>query len=161
MKKKKHLITSANQFAFKQYHSTANFILALKETIGYYYSMNTPVFNIFMCKNAFGRVRRSNFLLKLVEKRVPLCLVYLLQYWYMTQRFYGSLGSSHSEAFSMSSWMRQGSIISSHLLIVYVNELKLLRSDSKLRCHTGGVWQPMLMIWTALHQQLGPWMICL
>ena len=86
---KQHLTTSSNQFGFMQKNSTGICILVVKETIGYYYSMNTPVFVGFIdIKSAFDRVNHSKLLLKLIERGVPLYLVLLLRTWYKTQRFY-------------------------------------------------------------------------
>ena len=136
---KQHLTTSANQFGFKKKHSTDICIMALKETIGYYYSMNTPVFVGFIdIKSAFDRVSHSKLFLKLIERGVPLYLVLLLHAWYTTQRLYAGWGSAQSEAFGMSNGIRQGSIISPYLFNVYVDALKVLLAESKLGCHIGG-----------------------
>ena len=68
---KQHLTTSANQFGSKQKYSTVICNSALKETIGYYYSTNTPVFVGFIdIKSAFDRVSHSKLFLKL-EDRSP------------------------------------------------------------------------------------------
>ena len=119
---KQHLTTSANQYGFEQKHSTDIYILALKETIVYYYSMNTPVFVGFIdIKSAFDRFSRSKLFLKLIERGVPLYLVLLLHAWYTTRRLYAGRGSAQSEACSMNNGMRQGSTISPYLFNVYVN----------------------------------------
>ena len=56
----------------------------------------------------------------------------------MTQRLYAGWGSAQSEVLGMNNGIRQGSIISPHLFNVYVDELNLLLTESKLGCHTGG-----------------------
>lgn len=136
---KEYLTTSANQFGFKRNHSTDMCIFALKETVNYYYSMNTPVFAGFIdIKNAFDRVSHSKLFLKLIERGVPIYIILLLRSWYMTQRLYAAWGSTQSEALRMSNGIRQGSIISPYLFNVYVDELNVLLAKSKLGCHVGG-----------------------
>ena len=64
---KQHLTTNADQFGFKQKYSTDICVLALKETVGYYYSINTPMFVCFIdIKSAFDRVSHSKPFLKLI-----------------------------------------------------------------------------------------------
>ena len=130
-----YLTTSSNQFGFKRNHSTDLCIYAMKETINYYHSKNTPVFIGFIdMKSAFDKVSHSKLFIKLIERGVPAYLILLLHSWYRSQRLYAGWGSARSDPFLMGNGIRQGSIISPYLFNIYVDELNILLSKSGIGC---------------------------
>lgn len=132
------LATSGRQFGFKKNHSTDMCILALKETIDYYRSLNTPVFACFMdIKSAFDRVSRGKLFQKLISRGAPYYIVAILKTWYDLQRLFVVWGHYVSSSFGMSNGIRQGSLISPHLFNVYIDDLNHIISNSKLGCHIG------------------------
>ena len=115
----RHLRTSSNQFGFKKAHSTDQCIYALKETINYYYSLNTPVFACFLdIKSAYDRVSHNILFLKLVKRGVPRYMLVLLRYWYTSQRLFVEWGTARSSGFAMTNGIRQRSGMSPYLFIV-------------------------------------------
>ena len=132
------LVTSDRQFGFKQNHSTDMCIFALKETVSYYRSLNTPVFACFMdIKSAFDRVSHGKLFQKLLYRGAPYYIVAILKTWYDHQRLFVVWGSCISSSFGMSNGIRQGSLISPHLFNIYIDELNHILSNSKLGCHIG------------------------
>ena len=133
-----YLTTSANQFGFKKGHSTDQCIYALKETINYYYSLNTPIFACFIdIKSAYDRISHGKLFLKMIARGVPRYLVLLVRYWYASQRLFVEWGDARSSSFSMKNGIRQGSLISPYLFNLYVDDLNKWLSEAKHGCYVG------------------------
>ena len=131
-----YLFSTDNQFGFKTKHSTELCIYALKETIQYYKHLNTPVFVCFIdIKSAFDRVSFWKLFTKLLDRKTPLHLIELLEYWYTTQQLFIRWGTAESQYFSMSNGIRQGSILSPYLFNVYVDDLNVKLNGTKAGCY--------------------------
>ena len=77
-----HLVTSDNQFGFKQKHSTDLCIYTVKSIIQYYNYYNSPVYTCFLdAPKAFDRVNHWTML-----KKVPIIIVRMLFFWYRSQQ---------------------------------------------------------------------------
>ena len=134
-----YLETSNNQFGFKAGHSTDLCIYAIKEVIGYYRDLNTPVFICFVdIKSAFDRLSYWCLFVKLLDRGMPFYLVRILQYWYCSQQLYVRWGSACSTAFRMGNGIRQGSCLSPLLFNVYVDDLNHRLNSSGIGCHIAG-----------------------
>ena len=120
------LYTTSHQFGFKMGHSTDSCVFALKQVINYYRNLGTPVFLCFVdIKVAFDRLSTNMLFCLLYKRRVPKYLIYILLFWYRSQKLFVRCGSSISHNFGISNGIRQGSCLSPYLFSVYVNELNI------------------------------------
>ena len=108
-----YLTTCDNQFGFKSNHSTDLCIYALKETIQYFISHDTPVFLCFKdASKAFDKINHLTLFSKLFERKFPLLLLRLLLYWYTNQEMCTRWGNEFSYIFTVSNGVRQGDVLS-------------------------------------------------
>ena len=95
-----YLHTTDNQFDFKAEHSTDSCIYLLKEIINFYTASGSPVFLCFVdVRKAFDRVNYNKLFLKLHERGTPLYVIGLLSFWFSTQKFCVSWGTTLSRTF--------------------------------------------------------------
>jgi hypothetical protein len=130
-----YLMSSDNQFGFKRAHATDLCIFALKNTVQFYTSLNSPVFSCFLdASKAFDRVNHWVLFDKLIRRNVPLAIVRILCYWYRSQEIVVKWGNCTSKSFRVINGVRQGSILSPRLFAVYVDDLSTLLRNSSRGC---------------------------
>ena len=92
-----HLVTSDNQFGFKQKHSTDLCIYTVKSIIQYYNYYNSPVYTCFLdASKAFDRVNHWTMFKKLILRGVPIIIVRMLCFWYRSQQLCIQWGKTRS-----------------------------------------------------------------
>ena len=79
-----HLLeTDDLQFGFKNKTSSSHPLFVLKSTIDYFNSKGTNVYVTFLdCTKAFDRISHDGLFLKLIARKVPLCILLCLLFWY-------------------------------------------------------------------------------
>jgi len=78
--------TTDNQFGFKAGHSTDQCTFLLKQTASYFVTHGSSVHAVFLdASKAFDRVLHLKLFEKLIQRKVPMCLVRLLKHWYKEQ----------------------------------------------------------------------------
>ena len=112
----------------------------MKEVINYYNSASTPVYACYIdaCK-AFDKVNHWILLNKLLDRKMPECLIRLLMVWFSTQTFTVHWGNSYSSRFSVSNGVRQGGILFPVLFNVYVDDLSVQLSSVNIGCYQNGM----------------------
>ena len=133
-----YLHTADSQFGFKAAHGTEMAIFALKQTVEYYKSKNSPVYLCFLdAKKAFDRVNHWTLFRKLLERGTPPHLVELLLLWYREQDFVVKWGGTLSSSFKCINGIRQGGQLSPLLYVVYTDELNSDLASAKVGCYVG------------------------
>ena len=130
------LYTSDHQFGFKRHHSTDMCVFALKETISYYLSNNTPVYTAFMdVSKAFDKVNHWVLYSKLLKRGIPSSIVRLLVKWYSSQNFYVKWADHLSSSFNVSNGVRQGGVMSPILYNVFIDDLSVRLDNTYSGCY--------------------------
>ena len=114
------ILTCDNQFGFKKNHSTEHCICALKNVISYYNwfgNPDCPVYTCFRYVESFDRFEHWSLFKKLIDRNVPLVVVWLLVHWYRQQTIWLCVkwGRNTSSFFAVSNGVRQGGILSPFL----------------------------------------------
>jgi hypothetical protein len=112
------------QFAFKAKMSTTMCTLVLKEVLKYYHNYKTAVHTCFLdASKAFDRVRHDKLFELLMSRNVPALDLRILIDQYERQCIRTQWIGEYSAYFEASNGIRQGSIASPILFIVYLDEM--------------------------------------
>jgi len=134
-------ILSANdaQFGFKRGHSTTLCTDTFRKTIDYYRSRGSHVFVCFVdFTKAFDLVNYWKLFVKLIDLKIPVCIISLLAFWYANQSVCIKWKNIISDYFSIANGTRQGSLLSPCLFNVYISELISHINGSGIGCTCGG-----------------------
>ena len=97
------LLTTSNQFGFKQSHGADQCIFAFKEILDMYTSMNSRVSVCFLdASKAFDRINHTILFDKLVKCGICGYLLRIIVFWYETQTMCVKCGNNISSSFSVS-----------------------------------------------------------
>ena len=124
------------QFGFKKKTSTSHALFTLKSTVDYFNSRGSDVFVAFLdCSKAFDRISHHGLFLKLMERRIPLCLLLLIVFWHLNMSCKVKWGDAFSEEFCVPLGTKQGGISSPGFFSLYINDMIDLMRKSGLGCH--------------------------
>jgi hypothetical protein len=127
--------TSYNQFGYKSKHSTDQCIFIIKEMIDYYNTSNSPLYICFIdASKAFDRLDHVMLFDKLLNRGVPQTVVRLLCTWYTHQQFFVKWCDCVSQPFTASNGVRQGGSLSPIMFNVFMNDLSVQLSNTKIGC---------------------------
>ena len=140
-----HLTTSSYQFGFKAKSSTSHALYCLKETISYHIDHGSRVFCSFLdASKAFDRLVHSGLFSKLIDRKIPKCLLDILVTWYeglmCRVRWDGHL----SDWFHVTAGVRQGGVLSPDLYSIYVDDLILELQSTGIGCHIASTFAAAL-----------------
>ena len=132
-----HLLeTDSLQFGYKRRHSVSHAIYSLKTCVDYFTNRGSRVFSAFLdCSKGFDRVNHHGLFLKLMKRRVPLCILDLIIYWYSNLVSVVKWNDSYSESFSVPSGVRQGGVLSPYFFTIYVDDLIVRLRRLRNGCH--------------------------
>ena len=124
------------RFGFKSNHSTSHAAFTLKTCVEHFLERGSNVFVSYLdFTKAFDQISHYGFFFKLMERRVPLCFLLVIIFWYQNMQYNCKWGSSKSDFFSVLCGTKQGGILSPDFFAVYINDLiKILRA-SGIGCH--------------------------
>ena len=136
-KKTSHLIgTDDLQFGFKSQTSTSHAIFTLQSVVDHFNQRGSKVYVAFLdCTKAFDRISHHGLFSKLIERRVPLCILICLVYWYSNMLCSVRWGAKSSQSFSIPLGIKQGGINSPEFFSCYFNGLTNLLRSKKIGCH--------------------------
>ncbi|XP_050557479.1 uncharacterized protein LOC126911962 [Spodoptera frugiperda] len=131
----KHLNIHDAQFGFRAGLSTESAILSLKHTVQYYTKRNTPVYACFLdLSKAFDLVSYDLLWEKLKKTGVPTQVQRIFHFWYRNQNNYVRWANTFSDTYRLECGVRQGGLSSPKLFNLYVNELIVGLSSTRVGC---------------------------
>ena len=68
-----------------------------------------------------------------MERKVPLCFLLIIMFWYLNMQYDYKWGSSHSDYFKVLCGTKQGGILSPDFFSIYI--MDLIKILSKIGCH--------------------------
>ena len=107
-----HLLgTDELQFGFKSKTSTSHAIFTLQSVVDHFNKRGSKVVVAFLdCTKAFDRISHHGLFSKLIEPRVPLCILMCLVYWYSNMSCSVRWGAKSSQFFSIPLGIKHGGI---------------------------------------------------
>ena len=103
-----------------------------KETVSHFLENGS---NTYACLLAFDRVHHGKLFDVLMKRNMPAVFIRLLLDSYLNQSICAAWGACKSDFFQATNGVKQGSIISSILFTVYVDELIARLQASGLGCN--------------------------
>ena len=77
------LVSNDLRFGFKSKHSTNHAVFTLKSCVNYFTQRGSNVFVAFLdFSKAFDTISHGGLLTKLMNRKVPLCFLLLIMFWY-------------------------------------------------------------------------------
>ena len=108
----------------------------LKSTVDYFNNNGSMTFVAFLdCSKAFDRVSHYGIFSKLIQRKVPLCILMCLVFWYLNMTCIVKWGSGFSKSFPVPLGVKQGGVNSPDLFNCYINDLVNLLKSAKVGCH--------------------------
>ena len=136
MRFSKYLFSSSNQFGFKQGVGCNHAIYLVRNTIEHF-TKNDSTVNLCTLdlSKAFDKVNIYALFSKLMSRNIPVNFVNLLYSWY--DKIYSCVKwSTYVSCFRrLTAGVRQGGVLSPTLFALYVDDILIKLSNSKLGCH--------------------------
>ena len=135
-----HLLkTDPLQFGFKAKTSTSHAIHAMDKVVNHFLDNGSNVYVAFLdCTKAFDRISHFGLFTKLMERKLPLCFLLCLIYWYLNMSCVVKWGSSTSRSFVVPLGVKQGGMNSPDFFSCYINDLIIQLRNLKRGCHIDG-----------------------
>ena len=135
------LLTDELQFGFKRKTSTSHALYCLKSTVEHFTNHNSRVYVAFLdCTKAFDRISHYGLFTELIKRKIPLCILLCLCFWYGNMSSEVKWSSQKSRSFPVPLGIKQGGINSPDFFACYFNGLTQLLRQLKLGCHIGNLF---------------------
>ena len=137
-----HLLSTDDmQFGFKRGTSTSHALFCLRSTVDHFIENGSRVYAAFLdCSKAFDRISHYGLFTKLIQRKIPLCFLLCLIFWYENMISVVKWGSSYSNEFPVPLGIKQGGITSPDFFACYFDGLTCLLREKKLGCHIGALF---------------------
>ena len=133
------LKTTDNQFGYKKNSSTDSCSMVLKDVVTYYNRKGSRVYSCLLdASKAFDKVDHLMLFEKLRKRGLPAKTIRLLMKQYSTQTVRVSWNGTLSRSFEVSNGVRQGSVLSAYLFVVYLDDLSIILNESGIGCYMLG-----------------------
>ena len=124
------------QFGFKKKTSTSHALFTLKKTVDFFTNRKTDVFVAFLdCSKAFDRISHYGLFIKLIERKIPLCILLILIAWHLSMTCRVKWDDVFSDEFAVPLGTKQGGISSPKFFSLYVDDLINVLRKSGVGCH--------------------------
>ena len=130
------LVSDDLQFGFKPKHSTSHAVFTLKSCLDYFTKRDSNVFVAFLdFSKAFDTISHCGLFLKLIDRKVSLCFLMIIMYWYMNMRYNVKWSKSYSAFFDVLCGSKQGGVLLPDFFAVYINDLIIELRRLGVGCH--------------------------
>ena len=145
--KTSHLLgTDELQYGFKKSTSTNHALYTLKTSVHYFVNNGSNIFAAFLdCSKAFDRVSHYGLFTKLIDRKVPLCILLCLVFWYLNMTSVVKWGSSVIRSFRVPLGVKQGGINSPEFFGCYIDGIALILRNLSIGCYLFGIFVGMLL----------------
>ena len=134
------------QFGFKKRTSTSHALFTLKKTVDYFTNRKSDVFVAFLdCSKAFDRISHYGLFIKLMERKIPLCILMILIIWHLNMTCKVKWDDVFSNEFRVPLGTKQGGISSPKFFSLYVNDLIQMLRESGVGCHIVNLFVACIM----------------
>ena len=142
-----HLLYTDNlQFGFKRRTSTSHALFTLKSTVEYFTNRGSRVYVAFLdATKAFDRISHYGLFSKLIDRRIPLCILLCLMFWYFNMISCVKWGSAISHDFLVPLGIKQGGINSPDFFSCYIDPLIVSIRKLSIGCHIGSLCLSLLL----------------
>ena len=142
-----HLLETDNlQFGFKRKTSTNHALFSLKTTVNHFTERGSNVYAAFLdCTKAFDRISHYGLFSKLMAKRVPLCILMCLIYWYLNMTCIVKWENEFSREFRIPLGIKQGGINSPDFFGVYIDDICAILRNANIGCHIYKIFLAMIL----------------
>ena len=145
--KTSHLLQTDNlQFGFKRKTSTNHAIYSLKATVNHFTEKGSNVYVAFLdCTKAFDRISHFGLFSKLINRKIPLCILLCLIYWYMNMTSNVKWANETSRSFRVPLGIKQGGINSPDFFGIYIDDIAAILRNANVGCHIYGILLAMIL----------------
>ena len=124
------------QFGFKPKHSVNHAVFTLKSCVNFFTQRGSSVYVAFLdYSKAFDTISHSGLFLKLMDRKVPLCFLMIIMFWYLNMKYDVKWANARSNPFPVLCGSKQGGILSPDFFAVYINDLIVLLKSLGIGCH--------------------------
>jgi len=142
----RYLFSDKLQLGFKKYIGCGPAIHCVQEIVNYFRSRNSRVFLTAVdATKAFDRVNHIALFRKLRERKLPYCVIGVIQNWYSKLYSVVRWNSVFSSSFRVTCGVRQGEILSPVLFNLYVDDLIVLLRNSGHGCYVNTTFVGCIM----------------
>ena len=136
-KKTSHLLGSDElQFGFEPKTSVAHALFTLKTTVDHFTKRGSKVFVAFSdCTKAFDRISHYGLFSKLIERKLPLCFLMCLIFWYLNMSSFVKWGRDKRQPFPVPLGIKQGGINLPDFFAVYFDKITEILRQKGIGCH--------------------------
>ena len=129
------LLTDELQFGFKRKTSSSHALFVLKSTVEHFNSHGSKVYVAFLdCSKAFDRISHDGLFLKLINRKIPLCFLLCLMYWYLNMTSSVKWEDVISRSFKVPLGIKQGGINSPDFFSCYMNDIVHILRTKDIGC---------------------------
>ena len=130
--------TIARTYSFRNFFQ--NFIISIR--LGFmpssfvsFENKHTVYVAFLDYSKAFDTISHSGLFLKLMDRKVPLCFLLLIMFWYLHMSYDVKWSNARSNSFRVLCGTKQGGILSPDFFAVYINDLIVLLKSMGVGCH--------------------------
>ena len=145
--KTSHLLDTDNlQFGFKRKTSANHALFSLKSTINHFNQKGSSVYVAFLdCSKAFDRISHYGLFSKLMQRKVPLCILMCLIFWYLNMTCCVKWADVYSRDFRVPLGIKQGGINSPEFFGCYIDGIASILRKANIGCHMFGLFLAMIL----------------
>ena len=131
-----YLTSSDLQFGFKKGYGCNHAIYTVQSTIEYF-TINCSTVNICALdiSKAFDKVNHYALFAQLMDRKVPVGLILLLEQWYSKNITTVKWNACISRSVKLSAGVRQGGVLSPFLFAIFVDDILMKLKKSGLGCY--------------------------